>query len=155
VCELQEAGRAAGAFLLESFVLYYNYTPCVVATCAVAICGLRTEMKHKCCQWAWNAVAVVAVLTVCNDNVQLCIHSFKPDDLGPSFGLGSCARVAGSLLQFMLLSEHVLLPLLLLLQGELANIIAQLSAGKFKWEEFVMGVCMLAFLISLKYIQRK
>jgi hypothetical protein len=48
-----------------------------------------------------------------------------------------------------------LLLLLLLLQGEVSNIIAQLSAGKFKWEEFVMGLSMLAFLISLKYIQRK
>ncbi|KAF8060559.1 SULTR2 [Scenedesmus sp. PABB004] len=41
------------------------------------------------------------------------------------------------------------------LQGELSNIIAQLSAGKFKYQEFLMGMAMLGFLISLKYIQRK
>jgi hypothetical protein len=46
-------------------------------------------------------------------------------------------------------------PVGLLLQGEVANIIAQLSAGNFKWQEFVMGLSMLAFLISLKHIQRK
>uniref|UniRef100_A0A383W800 STAS domain-containing protein n=1 Tax=Tetradesmus obliquus TaxID=3088 RepID=A0A383W800_TETOB len=41
------------------------------------------------------------------------------------------------------------------LQGEISNIIAQLAAGKFKWQEFVMGFSMLAFLLSLKFIQRK
>jgi hypothetical protein len=41
------------------------------------------------------------------------------------------------------------------LQGELANIILQLQKGNFKWQEFVMGMAMLGFLISLKFIQKK
>lgn len=41
------------------------------------------------------------------------------------------------------------------LQGELSNIILQLQKGQFKWQEFVMGMAMLGFLISLKLIQKK
>lgn len=41
------------------------------------------------------------------------------------------------------------------LQGEVANIIIQLQKGNFKWQEFVMGMAILGFLISLKFIQRK
>jgi hypothetical protein len=55
----------------------------------------------------------------------------------------------------LLLLPLLLPPLSQFLQGEVANIIAQLSAGNFKWQEFVMGLSMLAFLIALKHIQRK
>jgi hypothetical protein len=41
------------------------------------------------------------------------------------------------------------------LQGELGNLIKQLQLGNFKWQEFVMGMAMLGFLISLKFIQKK
>lgn len=41
------------------------------------------------------------------------------------------------------------------LQGEISNIIIQLSKGNFKWQEFVMGMAILLFLVSLKLIQRK
>lgn len=41
------------------------------------------------------------------------------------------------------------------LQGEVANIILQLQKGNFKWQEFVMGLAIVLFLISLKLIQRK
>lgn len=41
------------------------------------------------------------------------------------------------------------------LQGELSNIISQLQKGNFKWQEFVMGMAILGFLISLKFIQKK
>lgn len=41
------------------------------------------------------------------------------------------------------------------LQGELGNLIKQLQLGNFKWQEFVMGMAMLGFLISLKLIQKK
>lgn len=41
------------------------------------------------------------------------------------------------------------------LQGELGNIIQQLQKGKFVWQEFVMGMAMLGFLVSLKFIQKK
>jgi len=41
------------------------------------------------------------------------------------------------------------------LQGELSQIIIQLSKGNFKWQEFVMGMAILLFLVSLKFIQRK
>jgi hypothetical protein len=41
------------------------------------------------------------------------------------------------------------------LQGELGSLIKQLQLGNFKWQEFVMGMAMLGFLISLKLIQKK
>jgi hypothetical protein len=69
--------------------------------------------------------------------------------------LHSSAGLCLALVQLWRLLPLALTRLCAFLQGEVANIIAQLSAGSFKWQEFVMGLSMLAFLISLKHIQRK
>lgn len=41
------------------------------------------------------------------------------------------------------------------LQGEWTQIIRQLQAGNFVWQEFVMGLSMIILLVALKYASIK